>query len=225
MEHWPTDERQRTTQQKGGPRLQDCDFWSWPHLDHGSLGRVTLTAKADGRLQWSLVTDTARRRRIVPIGPSTRTFPETCPPEISVREHSIRKRSEEGLQYLRTYFPDTDFPGDLVRHELTVAAVAPTPVDPSDSSTGNLLELLPSRRLRNVYDVLFPMGPLGRELSQAMCRHCRRALWVALSSGLPVSPPSHSKRQSCSSLAHLPHHKVIDCHITLLLPALTPRFH
>ncbi|KAI6005689.1 hypothetical protein EDD15DRAFT_2213172 [Pisolithus albus] len=165
MEHWPTDERQRTTQQRGGPRLQDCNFWSWPHLDHGSLGRATLTAKADGRLQWSLVTDTARRRRIVPIGPSTRTFPETRPPEISVRDHSIRKRSEEGLQYLRTYFPDTDFPGDLVRHELTVAAGAPTPVDPSDSSTGNLLELLPSRHSRNVYDVLFPMGPLGRELN------------------------------------------------------------
>ncbi|KAI6118836.1 hypothetical protein EV401DRAFT_1862589 [Pisolithus croceorrhizus] len=165
MEHWPTDERQRTTLQRGRPRPQDCDFWSWPHLDHGSLGRTTLTTKADGRLQWSFVTDTARRRKVVPIGPPARIFPDSRPPEINVREHSIRKRSEEGLQYLRNYFPDADFPGDLVRHELTAVAEGPAGVGPSDSSTGNLLELLPSHPSSNVYDLLFPMGPLGRELN------------------------------------------------------------
>ncbi|KAI6045703.1 hypothetical protein EDC04DRAFT_2558982 [Pisolithus marmoratus] len=182
MEHWPADERQ---QQKGGADLQDCDFWSWPHLDHGSLGRATLTAKADGRLQWSTAADTARRRTIVPVSPSTRTFPETRLPEVNVREHSIRKRSEEGLQYLHTYFPDADFPGELVRDELNAAAQAPAGVDPSDPLMGNLLELLPSHHSRDVYDVLFPMGPLGKNLNVSSLSPSSSGGFIFKASGAP----------------------------------------
>ncbi|KAI6028664.1 hypothetical protein F5J12DRAFT_903607 [Pisolithus orientalis] len=181
-QHWPTDERQRTTQRKGGPDLQDSDFWSWPHLDHGSLGRATLTSKADGRLQWSIVADTTHRRTIAPIGPSTRTFPETRPPEINVCEHSVRKRSEGGLQYLRTYFPDTDFPGDLVQDELTAA---PAGVDPSDPLMGNLLELLPFRHSNDGYDVLFPMGSLGRELNVSSLSPSPSGGFIFRASGIP----------------------------------------
>ncbi|KAL4077135.1 hypothetical protein V8B97DRAFT_1939889 [Scleroderma yunnanense] len=156
---WPTDGRQnRTAQDK---KDNDHDFWRWPHLDYGSLGRITLVEQ-DGQLKWSTVVDTTSRRRLTPLGGSTRVFPETRPPSINLREHSTRKRSEQGLQYLRTYFPDADFPSDLVQDEVVAQAKESNGPEPS---LGNLLELSPLHHTENAYNVLFPMGDLNNELN------------------------------------------------------------
>lgn len=61
------------------------------------------------------------------------------------------------------YFPDADFPGELVRDELIAQDKEFGPFDPF---LGNLLELSPLHRTENMYDVLFPMGSLNNELSQ-----------------------------------------------------------
>lgn len=53
---WPTDERQTQTQHE-----EDLNFWRWPHLDHVSLGRLTLVEQG-GRLTWSTVVDTTRSK-------------------------------------------------------------------------------------------------------------------------------------------------------------------
>jgi len=108
-QRWPTDERQ--TQTRHEEKDKDPNFWRWPHLEHGSLGRVTLVEQG-GRLTWSTVVDTTRSklticrifslnggsgRRIIPLGGSARIFPETRPADIDLREHSTRKRSEQGV--------------------------------------------------------------------------------------------------------------------------------
>ncbi|KIK98708.1 hypothetical protein PAXRUDRAFT_823553 [Paxillus rubicundulus Ve08.2h10] len=172
MEHWPGDERQNRTQDpdqsqtkgKKKPHAQDTSFWHWPHLEYGSIGRATLVPK-DGRVQWSTAVDTSRRRTLVPLGKPTRIFPATRPPQLNVREHSARKRTEQGLQYLRTHFPDADFPAQLVGGELDVEAKEARDLEALDPFLGNLLEILPSHRNQDGYTAAYPMGELNRELN------------------------------------------------------------
>ncbi|KIJ69031.1 hypothetical protein HYDPIDRAFT_184954 [Hydnomerulius pinastri MD-312] len=171
MEHWPADERHNKTQDreqskakgKEKTHVQD-DFWRWPHLEHGSIGRATLISK-EGQLQFSTVVDTSRRRTLIPLGKPARIFPETRPPQVNVREHSTRKRSEQGLQYLRTYFPDADFPADLVGGELASEAKDTRDLEAFDPFSGNLLGVLPSHHTQDGYIAAFPMGEPGRELN------------------------------------------------------------
>ncbi|KAF9246160.1 hypothetical protein BU15DRAFT_84962 [Melanogaster broomeanus] len=174
MEHWPGDERQNRTQDPDKSKTsdqnlkqahsQDTNFWRWSHLEHGSIGRATLVPK-DGKLQWSTVVDTSRRRTLLPLGRPTRIFPETRPPQLVVREHSTRKRSEQGLQYLRTYFPDADFPGELVGGELDSEAKETRDLEAFNPYLGNLLDISPSHHIEDGYTAAYPMGELNRELS------------------------------------------------------------
>ncbi|KAF9218216.1 hypothetical protein BS17DRAFT_791905, partial [Gyrodon lividus] len=172
MEHWPGDERQNRTQDpdqsktKGKKKAysQDTSFWHWPHLQHGSIGRATLVLK-DGRVQWSTAVDPSRSRTLIPLGRPTRIFPDTRPPQLNVHEHSARKRSEQGLQYLRTYFPDADFPGNLVGRELDAEVKEVRDLEAFDSFLGNLLDISPSHYVQDGYTAAYPMGELNRELN------------------------------------------------------------
>ncbi|KIJ16780.1 hypothetical protein PAXINDRAFT_98585 [Paxillus involutus ATCC 200175] len=172
MEHWPGDERQNSAQNADQPQTKgkkkahprDTSFWHWPQVEHGSIGRATLVQK-DGRVQWSTAVDTSRRRTLIPLGRPTRIFPETRAPQLNVREHSARKRSEQGLQYLRTYFPDAEFPAQLVGGELDAEAKEARDLEALDPFLGNLLEILPSHHIQDGYAAAYPMGELNRELN------------------------------------------------------------
>ena len=65
------------------------------------------------------------------------------------------------LRCLRTYFPDADFPSDIVQDELA----AQEKEQPFNPFLGNLLELSPLHHTENMYNVFFPMGDLNNELS------------------------------------------------------------
>ena len=118
MEHWPGHERAQTTNKSKDEREQkehrpESNFWQWPHLEHGSIGRTTLVSK-NGRVQWSSVVDTSHGMwtlcpccvvfihvldtRWLPLGRPAKVFPETRPPQVDIHEHSSRQRAEKGVR-------------------------------------------------------------------------------------------------------------------------------
>ena len=118
MEHWPGHERAKTTEKpndkgKQKERRVEPSFWQWPHLEHGSIGRITLVPK-DGRVQWSSVVDTSHGMwilgacrsvlirvldtRWLPLDRPTKVFPETRSPQVDTHEHSARQRAENGVR-------------------------------------------------------------------------------------------------------------------------------
>ncbi|KAH7889406.1 hypothetical protein F5I97DRAFT_1801300 [Phlebopus sp. FC_14] len=172
MEHWPSDERQERAQDQGkskdkGKRkatTYNDSYWRWPHLEHGAIGRATLISR-NGRLQWSTVVDTSRSRTLVSLCKPTRIFPETRSPQVDIGKYSLRQRSEQGLSYLRKYFPDADFPAELVKGELDFEVDEDRKLETFDPFLGNLLEVLPSHFPQDGYNIVFPMGESNKELN------------------------------------------------------------
>ncbi|KAG9318829.1 hypothetical protein JVU11DRAFT_933 [Chiua virens] len=168
MEHWPGHETQLTDQSKDKGKQKEhhleSNLWQWPHLEYGSIGRATLVAK-DGRARWSTVVDGSRHTRWLPLDRPTKVFPETRPPQVNIHEHSTHQRAEKGLQYLRAYFPDADFPGELLGSALKMDARDVRRSNEFDPFIGSLLEIVPSHLAQDEYTVVFPMGDLGRELN------------------------------------------------------------
>ncbi|KAF8447531.1 hypothetical protein L210DRAFT_3472417 [Boletus edulis BED1] len=174
MEHWPGHERlerpQTTDEQKDKSKSKqkehrvESNIWRWPHLEHGSIGRTTLLLK-DGRVKWSSVVDTSHDTRWLPLGRPVKVFPETRSPRVNTHEHSTRQRTEKGIQYLRAYFPDADFPCELLGGTLEEDAMERRRLNAFDPLLGNLLEIIPSHHTQSESIVVFPMGELGRELN------------------------------------------------------------
>ncbi|KAF8557295.1 hypothetical protein OG21DRAFT_1601750 [Imleria badia] len=172
MEHWPGHERHERTQTTDKPKDKgkhkenrlEPGFWQWPHLEHGSIGRTTLVPK-DGRVQWSSVVDTSHDTRWLPLGKPAKVFPETRSPQVNIHEYSSRQRTQKGIQHLRTYFPDADFPGEVVGDTLEADAREMHLLKAFDPFLGNLLEATPCHHTQNESTVVFPMGELGRELN------------------------------------------------------------
>lgn len=70
------------------------------------------------------------------------------------------------LHYLRTRFPDADFPGELLRSTLESDAREMYCSTAFDPFLGNRLATMSSHHTRNESIVVFPMGEFGRELSK-----------------------------------------------------------
>lgn len=80
------------------------------------------------------------------------------------------------LQYLRAYFPDADFPGELVGNALEADTRDMRRLEAFDPLLGNLLEIMSSHQFQNEYTVTFPMGELGQELSENDHIHYHRVI-------------------------------------------------
>lgn len=73
------------------------------------------------------------------------------------------------MQYLRTYFPDADFPRELLRGTLEADTKETRRLRAFDPFLGNLLEITPCHHTQSEFTVVFPMGELGQQLSENNC--------------------------------------------------------
>ncbi|KAG0699656.1 hypothetical protein DFH29DRAFT_983430 [Suillus ampliporus] len=151
MEHWPADERQKALpvkkQGRGNKRLQAHNtHWNHPSLDYGTLGGATLVS-SDGQLAWTTVVDTSNARRVTPVEAGHCIFPATRP-----------------LNFVRTCFPDADFPTELVKAEFQADERQHRELQVYDPLRGNLLSIVPSSSIPQTSLVLFPVGETNNEL-------------------------------------------------------------
>ncbi|EPQ58301.1 hypothetical protein GLOTRDRAFT_137042 [Gloeophyllum trabeum ATCC 11539] len=80
---------------------------------------------------------------------------------------SIRQRAEQGAHFIRTYFPDVDIPGELIREEIAMDARASQQLQEFDPYAGETLEIVEcydSSRKRGSC-LAFPMGESKRDLN------------------------------------------------------------
>ncbi|KAG2078176.1 hypothetical protein BDR04DRAFT_1226942 [Suillus decipiens] len=170
MEHWPADERHKSLpvkkQGRGKKRLQvhDTQYWSRPSLDYGTFGRATLVSSG-GRLAWTTVIDTSNARRVTPVGAGRCIFPATRPVNTTLSCLTQWRRIEEGLNFVRTCFPDADFPAELIKAEFQSDERQNRELQVYDPLRGNLIGIVPSSSTPQTSLVLFPMGETSNELN------------------------------------------------------------
>ncbi|KAG1756637.1 uncharacterized protein EDB91DRAFT_1213345 [Suillus paluster] len=170
MEHWPADERQTALpvkkQGRGNKRLQvhDTQYWNNPSLDYGTFGGATLVS-SDGRLAWTTVLDTSNTRRVTPVGAGRCIFPATRPVNPTQSRLAQWKRIEEGLNFVRTCFPDADFPTELIKGEFQADERQNKDLQLHDPLRGNLIGIVPSSSTPQISLVLFPVGETSSELN------------------------------------------------------------
>ncbi|KAG2157238.1 hypothetical protein DEU56DRAFT_845237 [Suillus clintonianus] len=170
MEHWPADERQKTlpvkNQGRGYKRLQvhDPQYWNHPSLDYGTFGGATLVS-SDGRLAWTTVVDTSNARRVTSVGAGRCIFPATRPMNPMPSRLAQWRRIEEGLNFVRTCFPDADFPMELVKAEFQSDERQNRALQVYDPLRGNLISIVPSSSTPQTSLVLFPVGETTSDLN------------------------------------------------------------
>ncbi|KAG1754620.1 hypothetical protein EDB19DRAFT_1892579 [Suillus lakei] len=170
MEHWPADERQKTLPvKKLGRRhksfqVHDTQYWNHPSLDYGTFGGATLVS-SDGRLAWATAVDTSNARRVTPVGAGRCIFPATRPMNPMPSRLAQWRRIEEGLNFVRTCFPDADFPAELVKAEFQSDERQNRELQIYDHLRGNLISIIPSSSTPQTSLVLFPVGETSSELN------------------------------------------------------------
>ncbi|KAG1782635.1 hypothetical protein EV702DRAFT_1176841 [Suillus placidus] len=171
MEHWPADERHKSLpvkkQGRGNkrPQVYDTQYWNCPSLDYGTFGRATLVSSSDGRLAWSTVVDTSNARRVTPVGTGRCIFPATRPVNPTPSRLAQWRRIEEGLNFVRTCFPDADFPVELIKAESQSDERQNRELQIYDPLRGNLISIVPSSSTPQTSLVLFPVGETSNELN------------------------------------------------------------
>ncbi|KAG1891158.1 hypothetical protein F4604DRAFT_1876316 [Suillus subluteus] len=173
MEHWPADERHKTLPVKkqargrGNKRLQvhDTQYWNRPSLDYGTFGSATLVS-SDGRLAWTTVVDTSNARRVTPVEAGRCIFPATRPVNPTPSRLAQWRRIEEGLNFVRTCFPDADFPAELIKAEFQSDERQNRELKVYDPLRGDLISIVPSSSTPQTSLILFPVGETSNELSR-----------------------------------------------------------
>ncbi|OAX36678.1 hypothetical protein K503DRAFT_857848 [Rhizopogon vinicolor AM-OR11-026] len=215
MDHWPADERQKVlpvkSQGRGKKRLQvlDTHYWNHPSLDYGTFGGATLVP-SNGRLAWTAVVDTSSARRVTPIGTGNCVFPATRPVNPTPSRVAQWKRIEEGLNFVRTCFPDADFPMELVKAEFQLDERQSRELQVYDPLRGNLLSIAPFSNIPQTSLVFFPAGETNSELSVSFMtstdsnsstfRVSGRAAFKFETPILQTSTPNISRRHSTHSV-------------------------
>lgn len=172
MEHWPADERHKALPVKkqargrGNKKLQlhDGQYWNCPSLDYGTFGSATLVS-SDGRLAWATVVDTSNARRVTPVDAGHCIFPATRPVNPMPSGLAQWRRIEEGLNFVRTCFPDADFPAELIKADFQSDERQNRELKVYDPLRGNLISIVPSSSTPQTSLILFPMGETSNELN------------------------------------------------------------
>lgn len=170
MEHWPADERHKSLPVKKQGRekkrfqVHDTQYWNRPSLNYGTFGRATLVSSG-GRLAWTTVIDTSNARRVTPVGAGRCIFPATRPVNTTLSRLTQWRRIEEGLNFVRTCFPDADFPAELIKAEFQSDERQNRELQVYDPLRGNLISIVPSSSTPQTSLVLFPMGETSNELN------------------------------------------------------------
>lgn len=172
MEHWPADERHKSlpvkkqARGKGNKKLQvyDAQYWNHPSLDYGTFGGATLMS-SDGRLAWTTVVDTSNTRRVTPVGAGRCIFPATRPVNPTPSRLAQWRRIEEGLNFVRTCFPDADFPVELIKAEFQSDERQNRELKVYNPLRGNLISIVPSSSTPQTSLILFPVGETSNELN------------------------------------------------------------
>ncbi|KAG2158248.1 uncharacterized protein EDB93DRAFT_1077144 [Suillus bovinus] len=170
MEHWPADERhQPLPVKKRGRGIQkfqvhETQYWNHPYLDYGTFGGATLVS-SNRRLAWTTVVDTSNARRVTPVGAGRCIFPATRSVDLTLSRLTQWRRIEEGLNFVRTCFPDADFPTELVKAEFQSDERRNRELQVYDPLRGSLISIVPSSGAPQTSLVLFPVGETSNELN------------------------------------------------------------
>lgn len=146
------------------PQVHDTRHWNHPSLDYGTFGGATLVS-SDGRLAWTTVVDTSNARRVTPVGAGRCIFPATRSVNPTPSRLRQWRRIEEGLNFVRTCFPDADFPAELIKAEFQSDERRNRELQIYDPLRGSLISIVPSSSTPQTSLVLFPMGETNNELN------------------------------------------------------------
>lgn len=119
----------------------------------------------DGRLAWTTVVDTSNARRVTPVGAGRCVFPATRSVNPTPSRLTQWRRIEEGLNFVRTCFPDADFPAELIKAEFQSDERRNRELQIYDPLRGSLIGIVPSSSTPQTSLVLFPMGEINDELN------------------------------------------------------------
>ncbi|KZT26395.1 hypothetical protein NEOLEDRAFT_1132445 [Neolentinus lepideus HHB14362 ss-1] len=169
MDIWLSDDRPargRTSHgiRKGKNKKEESP-WNYPLIEDGSLTAVSLTEER-GKLQWTFPSrDSGRRIHIR--GNTCEIFPSTCSLAAPIPNTSIQHGAEQGANFIRTYFPDVDIPGELLREEIAADMQASRKLRQFDPYMGDTLEVVDcyDGPRRHGLALVFPMGESKRDLN------------------------------------------------------------
>ncbi|KAJ3993910.1 hypothetical protein F5050DRAFT_1904426 [Lentinula boryana] len=166
MEFWPEDNQihgssksRRRGKGKGKAALSGTSY-----LEHGRLEAVTLIENKS-HFKWTSPFSVFGGLKLTP-GNSVEVFRPTRPPAVHIPPTSIAHRAEQGANFLRMYFPETDIGAELIRQELATDAQVVRDLKQYDPFSRNVLELLnipdapPTRQF-----IAFPTGITGSDLN------------------------------------------------------------
>ncbi|KAJ7367965.1 hypothetical protein DFH08DRAFT_829921 [Mycena albidolilacea] len=170
MYSWPTNHTQNRTStlhRKGRANGKEkVNVPDYPVLDNGTLAAATLLEE-NGRLEWTHINKkTMREPARLKTGKSVVVFPATRPTPLQMPSMSITQRAEQGANFLRTYLPDIDIAGELIREQLSEDAQILRQFQDFDPYVGNQLEaIVQSDSSDQSTSLAFPMGELSRDLN------------------------------------------------------------
>ncbi|KAJ3796954.1 hypothetical protein GGU11DRAFT_745670 [Lentinula aff. detonsa] len=166
MEFWPEDNQihgssksRRRGKGKGKAALSGTSY-----LEHGRLEAVTLIENKS-HFKWTSPFSVLGGFKLTP-GNSVEVFQPTRPPAVQIPPTSIVHRAEQGANFLRMYFPETDVAAELIHQELATDAQVIRDLEQYDPFSRNVLEPLhipdapPTRQF-----IAFPTGITGSDLN------------------------------------------------------------
>ncbi|KAJ7638505.1 hypothetical protein FB45DRAFT_826943 [Roridomyces roridus] len=165
MYSWPATQSINTStlHGKGAAKRKEKNALSYPVLDYGTVTAATLLSDAEGRLEWTSVSQKpSHDAAFLKAGKSVTVFPATRPAPSKVPQMTIHQRAEQGAHFLRTFAPDIDIAAELMRKELTDDAKIVQEYETFDPYVGNQLETV---ACSDSTHLVFPMGELNRDLN------------------------------------------------------------
>ncbi|KZT71316.1 hypothetical protein DAEQUDRAFT_666367 [Daedalea quercina L-15889] len=177
MDCWPTDDRdtaKASDTSKGRKSRKPLPNWTYPVVEHGSLGAAALHRNQQ-RLEWSFVVQDSSKRRVVSTRNPVQVFPETFG-RPARHDMSVLQRADQGVQFLRTYYPDFEMSAELVREEIAADARASQALQEFDPYLGSTLETFTCTRKagRSLTCLAFPMGDSYFDLNISPLTYSRK---------------------------------------------------
>ncbi|KAH9843216.1 RNA polymerase I-specific transcription-initiation factor-domain-containing protein [Rhodofomes roseus] len=177
MDRWPTDDRdtpQTSENTKGRKSRDPLPHWTYPVVEHGSLSAAALHQNGQ-RLEWSFIVQENPKRKVVPLYEPVQAFPETLQRPFR-HDMSVSQRADQGVQFLRTYYPDFEMSAELVRDEIAADVRATQSLQEFDPYRGSMLETFTCARNagRSLTCLAFPMGDSYLDLNISPVTYSRR---------------------------------------------------
>ncbi|TBU65578.1 hypothetical protein BD310DRAFT_864379 [Dichomitus squalens] len=177
MDVWPGNCHEQAgtaLEKKGKGKAKDKrveEPWRYPSLDHGTIGAASLRKahyKSRKHYSWTFAAEASFEFKLVPSDAPHEVFPPTRPKPLHAPKLTLPQRAEQGAQFLRTYYPDVEIPGWLIRDEITDDARINWAFKQHDPFAGNMVDVTSFHVAKKDYAYLtFPMGETRCQLNMS----------------------------------------------------------